>query len=97
MRDLIKEFKNYLLSKEERTEQENALIKKCDIELEYYPISYITFSDLEKYAEDLDIRDMSNISEDDIDKIANKMGDYYGDTGGFANDLYDAMQCILKV
>lgn len=85
MRNLIKDFQTYLLSKETRTNEENALLEQCKIQLEYFPISYISRDDL------IDIvPHINNVGDDAIKNVASKMGDYY-DNNGFYEDLVDAI------
>ena len=76
MRNLIKSFQTYLLSKETRTNEENALLKQCEIQLEYFPISYISRDDLIDIVPHID-----NVGDDTIENIADKMGDYYDNNG----------------
>lgn len=85
MRNLIKTFQTYLLSKETRTNEENALLKQCEIQLDYFPISYISRDDLIDIVPHID-----NVGDDAIENVADKMGDYY-DNNGFYEDLVDAI------
>lgn len=85
MRNLISNFKNYLLSKETRTNEENALLEQCEIQLYYFPISYISRDDLIDVVPHID-----NVGDDMIENVADKMGDYYGNNG-FYEDLVDAV------
>lgn len=85
MRNLIKDFQTYLLSKETRTNEENALLEQCKIQLEYFPISYISRDDLIDIVPHID-----NVGDDAIENVADKMGDYY-DNNGFYEDLVDAI------
>lgn len=85
MRRLVNEFKSYLLNKENRTEEENRLLKQCELELQSYPIAYVEAEDLRDVIDNED-----NITEENLERIANKMGDYYCNYA-FSEDLRDAI------
>lgn len=86
MRNLISNFKNYLLSKETRTNEEETLLNNCIIQLGYFPISYISRDDMCDLVENAD-----NLTDNVVENVADKMGDYYGNNG-FYDDLKDALE-----
>lgn len=87
MYTLMHEIKAYFENKPEKTEEENILLSRIKSELKYAPIAFISRDDIEacRY-------DVSSITDDDLQLVASKMGNYYFKYGDFVGDLESAVE-----
>lgn len=90
MYTLIKDLKTYLENKEDKNEQEQEFLARLSVEVEYVPITYLSKDDIKAMRYPTD-----TITYDDLEMVANKMGNYYLDYGNFTDDLECAVERCL--
>jgi hypothetical protein len=90
MYTLIKDLKTYLENKADKNEEELDFLARLNVEVNYVPIAYLSKDDIQAMRYPTD-----NITNDDLEMVANKMCDYYLDYGDFTDDLECAVERCL--
>lgn len=71
-RDLLETLHNYFVSISEKTEQESDILRQIEERLEFFPITHVSRDDLKSKG-----FDVSNVSDAEMEKLAQKMSDDY--------------------
>ena len=90
MYKLVNDIKTYLENKADKNEQEQEFLARLSVEVEYVPITYLSKDDIKAMRYPTD-----TITHDDLEMVANKMGNYYLDYGDFCGDLEMAVERCL--
>ena len=92
MYNLLQDIKKHFESIENKTIYENHLLSRIEDELQYAPIAFVSRDDIEQLGYNAD-----DITDKELQMVANKMGDYYLEYGDYNEDLRLALDKCLNL
>ena len=92
MFNLLQDIKKHFESIENKTTDENILLSRIEDELQFAPIAFVSRDDIEALGYNAD-----DITDRELQMVANKMGDYYNEYGDYNGDLQSALDKCLEL
>ena len=92
MYTLLQDIKKHFESIENKTTYENHLFSRIEDELQFAPIAFVSRDDIEALGYNAD-----DITDRELQMVANKMGDYYYEYGDYNGDLQSALDKCLEL
>ena len=92
MYTLLQDIKKHFESIENKGTIENNLLSRIEDELQFAPIAFVSRDDIEQLGYNAD-----NVTDRDLQMVANKMGDYYLEYGDYNGDLQSALDKCLNL
>lgn len=92
MYTLLQDIKKHFESIENKSTDENVLLSRIEDELQFAPIAFVSRDDIEQLGYNAD-----NVTDRDLQMVANKMGDYYLEYGDYNGDLQSALDKCLNL
>ena len=92
MYTLLQDIKKHFESIENKSTDENILLSRIEDELQFAPIAFVSRDDIEALGYNAD-----EVTDRELQMIANKMGDYYSEYGNYNDDLQSALDKCLNL
>ena len=92
MYTLLQDIKKHFESIENKSTDENILLSRIEDELQFAPIAFVSRDDIEALGYNAD-----EVTDRELQMIANKMGDYYLEYGDYNGDLQLALDKCLNL
>lgn len=92
MFNLLQDIKKHFESIENKTTDENILLSRIEDELQFAPIAFVSRDDIEALGYNAD-----DITDRELQMVANKMGDFYNEYGDYNGDLQSALDKCLEL
>ena len=92
MYTLLQDIKKHFENIEDKSVYEKHLLSRIEYELQFAPIAFVSRDDIEVLGYNTD-----NVTDRELQMIANKMGDYYFEYGDYNGDLQSALDKCLDL
>ena len=92
MYTLLQDIKKHFENIENKSIDEKHLLSRIEDELQFAPIAFVSRDDIEALGYNAD-----NVTDRELQMIANKMGDYYLEYGDYNGDLQSALDKCLDL
>lgn len=92
MYNLLQDIKKHFESIEDKSTDEKVLLSRIEDELQFAPIAFVSRDDIEQLGYNTD-----NVTDRELQMVANKMGDYYLEYGDYNGDLQSALDKCLNL
>lgn len=92
MYNLLQDIKKHFESIEDKSVYEKHLLSRIEDELQFAPIAFVSRDDIEQLGYNAD-----NVTDRELQMVANKMGDYYLEYGDYNGDLQSALDKCLNL
>lgn len=92
MYNLLQDIHEFFKSKENKSTDEKVLLSRIEDELQFAPIAFVSRDDIEALGYNAD-----NVTDRELQMVANKMGDYYLEYGDYNGDLQSALDKCLNL
>jgi hypothetical protein len=92
MYTLLQDIKKHFESIEDKSTYEKHLLSRIEDELGFAPIAFVSRDDIEALGYNAD-----NVTDRELQMVANKMGDYYLEYGDYNGDLQSALDKCLDL
>lgn len=92
MYTLLQDIKKHFESIENKSTDEKVLLSRIEDELQFAPIAFVSRDDIEQLGYNAD-----NVTDRELQMVANKMRDYYLVYGDYNGDLQSALDKCLDL
>lgn len=92
MYNLLQDIHEFFKNKENKSTDEKVLLSRIEDELQFAPIAFVSRDDIEALGYNAD-----NVTDRELQMVANKMGDYYLEYGDYNGDLQSALDKCLNL